>query len=426
MRYTVLSFLCLATVVAYVQRLALSAPTKAIEHDLDLGPRGMGLVMGAWYWGYALFQLPSGWVADRLGSKPSLLVFALAWSVLTALTGLATGFTGLIVLWGLMGCAQAGLFPCATKAVGATFPRSGQAFASGMLACSMALGAAVAQLLTAKLHGPLAWQQILIVYSIPGLVWAVSWGLVVPRPEAPPADADSRADYAETGDRPAPPPVVAAAGPDLPVVAAKIRWSRLFTDVQMQLICGQQFLRAAAIAFFYTWFPRYLQETKDLSEQAAGELAFWPPLAGMVGGLLGGLFSDWVLRRTGNARLARQGMACAAMVVCAASALGAFYLTDPHAAVGLLCVGGFFGMVGGVSGYSVTIAYGGKRVATVFATMNMSGNVGAGLFPFVVGWLVARTGNWDLALLLFAGLFAADAVLWAILNPKGTLFEETT
>jgi hypothetical protein len=82
-------------------------------------------------------------------------------------------------------------------------------------------------------------------------------------------------------------------------------------------------------------------------------------------------------------------------------------------------------MAGGVSAYAVAIAYGGRQVAVVFATMNMSGNVGAGLFPFVVGWLVAITGNWDLALFVFAGLFAADAVCWVLLNPKGTLFGDS-
>ena len=77
-----------------------------------------------------------------------------------------------------------------------------------------------------------------------------------------------------------------------------------------------------------------------------------------------------------------------------------------------------------LSGYSVAIAYGGKRVATVFATMNMSGNIGAGIFPFIVGGLVTLTGNWNLALLVFAGMFAASGVCWSFLKPTGTLFDD--
>src|SRR5207253_10236758 len=112
-------------------------------------------------------------------------------------------------------------------------------------------------------------------------------------------------------------------------------------------------------------------------------------------------------------------------IVCAVVALGAYAVTNTAVAVLLLCVGAFCGMAGGVSAYAVAIAYGGKRVAIVFSMMNMSGNVGAGLFPSVVGWLVALTGNWNLALLVFAGLFAADAVCWVLLNPKGTLFGDS-
>ena len=412
MRYTVLGFLCAATVIGYLQRLALSAPTKIIEGELGLGPAGMGTVMATWYWGYALMQLPSGWVADRLGSKPALILFAVAWSSLTALTGFATGFTGLLLLWGLMGCAQAGLFPCATKAVGATFPRTQQAFASGGLAACMALGAAVAQWLTPQLLAGLGWREILMVYAIPGLVWALAFAFIVPSPDAP-----IRTIKVE-------PEGVAEDGAAVPPTPAAPQWSKLVTDGQMQLLCAQQFLRAAAVAFFYTWFPRFLKETRNLTDQEAGELAFWPPLVGMFGGFLGGVFSEWILRRTGNARLARQGMAVAAMTICATVALTSYFVEDTTIAVVLLCVGAFCGMAGGVSGYAVAIAYGGKRVAIVFATMNMSGNVGAGLFPFVVGWLVAFTGDWNLALLLFATLFAADAVCWTFLNPKGTLFND--
>jgi nitrate/nitrite transporter NarK len=114
----------------------------------------------------------------------------------------------------------------------------------------------------------------------------------------------------------------------------------------------------------------------------------------------------------------------AAMAVCTVVAVGAYFAPTVWLTVVLISVGAFCGMAGGVSGYSVAIAYGGKRVAIVFATMNMCGNLGAALFPLAVGYIVDTTGNWELALVLFASLFAADGVCWAVLNPKGTLFDE--
>jgi len=177
--------------------------------------------------------------------------------------------------------------------------------------------------------------------------------------------------------------------------------------------------------FFYTWFARFLQEAKGLSSQVAGGLAFWPPFAGAFGGLLGGILSDWLLRRTGNSRLARQGLSFVALVICTSVAGAAYFVDDPQIAVLLISVGAFCGMASGVTAYAIAIAYGGKRVATVFATMNMSGNLGATFFPFAVGLMVRETGNWNYALILFVSMWGIAAVCWAVLNPKGTLFDET-
>jgi sugar phosphate permease len=399
MRYGVLSFLCLATVIAYVQRSALGVPSKKIETELGLDPSDMGLVWFGWYASYAVFQLPSGWLAERLGSKSALILSAVVWSLVTGLVGLATGLSELILLWSIMGGAQAGMFPCATRAIGATFSRTEQAFASGCLACSMALGAALAQKLTGLLLGMLSWQEILALYAAPGLLWALAYGIIIPRPDAP-LVVNRAADRIRTP------------------------WSRLFTNPHMILLCTQQLMRAGATALFFTWFPRYLQETRGVSEVESGGLAAWPLVAGMAGGLIGGLVSDSLLKLTGNARLSRQGLAFAAMVICAGVSVSAFWISDPTVAVGLISIAAFCGYVGGVNAYALAISMGGKRVAPVFATMNMSGNIGASLFPYAVGWLVKATGNWNLALLLFAAMYAASGLCWLFLNPKGTLFDE--
>lgn len=413
MRYTLLGFLCAITLVAYVQRSAMNGATKAIEQDMLITSQDLGWVMSGWYLLYSLFQLPGGWVADRLGSKPALILFAVSWSAMTGLAGLAGGLPALLIMWALMGGAQAGIFPCCTKAIGATYPRTQQAFASGALACCMALGGALAPAITGQLLGPLTWQQIFALYAVPGLIWAVLFAMTVPRPDGPrPGEPEQRSE-----DWHALPPPTAAA-------PARARWTKLVSDPQMLLLCFQQFLRAGAMVFFYTWFARFLQETKGLGAQEAGTLAFWPPFAGAFGGLSGGLVSDWLLRRTGDSRLARQGMTFVALCICTAVAAAAYFVADPHRAVFLISIGTFCGMASGVSAYALAIAYGGKRVATVFATMNMSGNLGATLFPVVVGGVVTATGNWNYALLLFVGLFGIAAVCWVFLNPRGTLFEE--
>src|SRR5262249_17899343 len=148
MRYHVLSFLCAAAVIAYVQRLGFNVAERTVRGDLGLDKAQIGRGMAAWSLGYALLQLPSGWLADPFGRRRALAALALAWSVLTGLVGLAWDYHRLLALWFCMGLAQAGIFPCSTKSIGQWFGATSRATAVGLLGGAMALGSALAPALT--------------------------------------------------------------------------------------------------------------------------------------------------------------------------------------------------------------------------------------------------------------------------------------
>ena len=171
-----------------------------------------------------------------------------------------------------------------------------------------------------------------------------------------------------------------------------------------------------------TTFPTFLQETRGVSVVASGDLTFFAGVGGVLGSLTGGFVSDWMLRKTGNSRLSRQGIAVVGMASCAVLIVASSFVADVRGAIALIALGAFCATFGGVSGYTVAIQFGGKQVATVFSVMNMCGNIGAAIFPLTAGWLATRTGNWNLMLFLFAGIMAVDAICWAFLNPQGTLF----
>lgn len=394
MRYTVLAFLCSAAVIAYVQRSALSVPAKRIQAELTIDDAQLGLVFGAWFLGYAVLQIPSGWLADRLGSRRVLLVSCVCWSILTGLMGVVNGFLGLFAVWFCMGMAQAGIFPCATKAIGGWFPGSARAIASGFLIVSQLAGAAAAPWLTARLLSHMDWPIVFALYGLFGILWSAAFWMMVPHREE---DTQTR---------------------------APVEWRRLLGSGTMQLLFAQQFLRGAAMVFYLNLFPKFLQEAYHVSERAAGELTMWPGVGAMIGALLGGVSSDAILRLTGRPRLARQGIAVAGMLVCSALTLTIFATETVESLIVLFSIAVFFGTFGGVSGYSVTIAFGGTRVGIVFALMNTGGNIGASLFPSLFGRALKATGNWDIAIWSFAVLFFLDAILWAVLNPKRPLFED--
>lgn len=408
-RYQVLGLLALMAAIAYVQRAAISVPAAEIAADLQFPnlARDMGAVQSAWYLCYALLQLPSGWFADRVGSRLAIVLFAGLWSCATLLSSLATDFVSLLMLWGLMGAAQAGAFPCAAKGIGQIFPETERARASGLLASGMAVGGAVAPVLAATLLELLTpvsaelaaarWRLLFAAYAAPGLLWACGFVLLVPASRLP----SNRSSLASR---------------------SPVDWTRLFRSGPLALLCAQQFFRAAGMVFFLTWFPVFLQQTRGVSSLQSGVLTTIAGVGGALGSLSGGFASDWLYRRTGNARLSRQGIAVAGMSICAVLIVASYFVADVRSSIALISLGAFCATFGGISGYTVAISFGGRHVATVFSTMNMCGNIGAALFPITAGWLVDLTGNWHLILFLFAGIMAVDAICWALLNPRGTLF----
>ena len=410
-RYHVLGFLCLCAAIAYIQRAAISVPAAEIAGDLKFSDlaRDMGWIQSAWYLGYALMQIPSGWLADRIGSRRAITILCVVWSLATLLCAFAVDFTSLLLLWGLMGAAQAGVFPCAVKALGQVFPETERARASGLLASGMMIGGALAPVLTAvllKSLAPLAdslhvdrWKLLLAAYALPGILWTVAFVTLISVRKLPATEGANE-------------------------VRPPVDWSRMLRSGSLALLCLQQFFRAAGMIFFMTWFPTFLQKTRGVSLLDSGILTSVTGMGAVVGSLTGGFFSDWLLQRTGNARLSRQGIAIVGMASCSLLILVSFFIRDVNASIALITLGAFSASFGGISGYTVAIGFGGRNVATVFSTMNMFGNFGAALFPITAGWLVAQTGNWNLMLFLFAGIMAIDAVCWALLNPRGTLFED--
>jgi MFS family permease len=418
-RYHVLGWLCLAAMIAYVQRGCLAVPAAVIQRDLRLDDVQMGLVMGAFFLAYAVFQLPGGWLGDRWGTRWSLSVCAVLSSAATGLMGAAAGFPSLYACRLGAGLAQAGVFPCAVNSFSKWFPRSRRAFPSGMLGGFMSWGAVAGNAVTAYLLAYLDWRLLFVWLGVAGVVWTAGfywWFRDRPAEHSWVNDAErdliaagqSAAERADKGGTPASP------------------WGVLLASPLMALICGQQFFRAAGYVFYQSWFPTFLQKTRHVSIASSGYLAS-VTLAGVaVGAMLGGALSDWLLWRTGRRRLARQWLTVAALLACALFILLAYFVADPTATVLALTLGSFCAGVGGPVAYTITMDLGGRHVSTVFSTMNMSGNIGGALSPLAVSAVVVATGqNWDVVLLLFVAIYLAAAVCWVFLDPNTPLFPDS-
>jgi MFS family permease len=285
-----------------------------------------------------------------------------------------------------------------------------------MLSTFMNVGAVLAPLLAGWLLLYFGWREVFYWLSLLGLAWA-AWYFWWFRnhPREHPAVNDAEATLIAEGNLPAD---SSAAKPATP-------WRRLATSFRMWLICGQHFFRAAAQVFFGTWFGKFLYDSPGISESEVALVASVPPALLIAGSLVGGVLSDFLLQTTGSRRVARQGQAVVNLALCACMFAVAALADDTYVRVGLISAGCLFMTIGGVSAYAITMDLGGRHVATVFSMMNMCGSIGAAAFPAYAGWLVAVTDNWNYVLLSIAAIYVAAAICWLLLDPNGTLFDDT-
>lgn len=436
-RFTVLLWLCVAMALAYVARNAIAVAESTVRGDLGLTKEQSGWLMSAFFFSYALLQIPMSQFGKTTGSRRALPLFATLWSIATATMAAATGLVGLIATRVVQGIAQAGLIPTSVVTVSKWFPKTGRAFATGALGSFMSVGGALGVWLTGLAIDPeqgwgWSWRTVFLVFAVPGLLWATAfwfWFRDEPREHRTVNRAEmDLISGASAGV------VIVASSSEQSVVSsesavadtrAPTPWLAIASSPALWWICGQQICRAAGYMFFTSWFATYLQETRGVGVATSGFLNMLPLLAVVIAGFAGGALSDWLLRRTGSRVIARKFMGSVCLFICALLIFWAMFITDAFAAVLVISLGSFFAALAGPCAYTITIDMGGPHVAAVHSTMNMMGNLGAWAFPIAVPWLLAKFGSWDAVLVVFGGIYVLGAAFWLLLKPEGDILQQS-
>lgn len=402
-RFIVLAGLCASAALAYFTRNGIAPAESTIRADLGLTKEQSGLLMSSFFWPYALCQIPAAMLAQRIGSRWALPLYAFLWSLATA--GLALGqFGGMVGSRAFMGIAQAGIVPVGTIIMSQWFPRTAQASASGAFSGFMSVGSIVAAPLTAWLVVACGWRWMFLWYAVPGIIWALwfaAWHR--DRPSEHPSVNDAERE-------------LIGQAPHGSAVPRSFPWRLLFSSPAMWFLCAQQFCRAAGYIFFASWFATYLQEARHVTIIGSGWLTTLPLFADVTGCMFGGVLSDAVLRHSSNQRLARQGLSAVALGACAFLIFGARFVDQPVMAVLVISAGMFCAAAANPCLGATVISFGGPHVATISATTNMCGNLGAAAFPVAVPWLLNHAGGWDAVLVGFGTLYVVAAVFWLLIR----------
>jgi sugar phosphate permease len=428
-RWYILLLISVMYLVTYLDRVNISTAAPEISKEFGFDKVTMSFIFSAFVWAYALFQVPGGWLSDRFGAHKVLAGVVTFWSIMTAATAAAFGSLSFIVVRFLFGVGEAGAFPGATRAMQLWYPQRERGFVQGITHSASRLGAAIAPLIVAPIivggqfYGitlpPLGWRAVFLICSVVGLFWVLWWALSYRNlPEDHPM-----VNKAELGH-------IRGFAPDGTINPPNIHkqtnvpWSMLVRSGNMWAIMCAYFTYVYCLWIFLSWLPSYLVEARHFTLLKTGLLASLPLFAGVVGDTVGGLATDWLLHKTGSARIGRRTVAIVGLLGCAVCIVPAAFTEDPYTAVYGLTASMFFLEFTIGPSWAVPMDTGGKYSGSVSGMMNMAGNIGGAISPIVFGFL-AQYGNWQAPFIVAAGLLVAGSAVWAFwLDPDKAILTE--
>jgi sugar phosphate permease len=418
-RWYILGLICLMYLITYLDRVNISTAAPEISKEFGFDKITMGYIFSSFVWAYAIFQVPGGWLSDRFGARPVLATIVAYWSIMTAATAAATGAVSFVVLRFFFGAGEAGAFPGATRAMQVWYPRAERGLVQGLTHSASRLGAAIAPPLVVLIITTLGWRSVFYICGAAGFLWSLWWYLSYRNlPEehglVNRAELEHIRGFGETGE---------INQAHIEREAANVPWGTLLRSSNMWAIMCAYFTYVYCLYIFLTWLPSYLVDFRHFTLIKVGLFASLPLFAGVIGDTVGGVASDWILKRTENTKLARRSVAIVGLLGCAVFMVGAGTTENAYTAVYCLTAAMFFLECTIGPAWAVSMDCGGKYSGTVSGMMNMAGNIGGAISPLVFGYL-AQYENWAAPFIVSAVLLVVGAAVWAFwLDPDQSVVE---
>ncbi len=408
-RYGILAMLFLVTTINYADRATLATAGPVLTNELGIDPVTMGYLFSAFGWSYVLAQLPGGWLLDRFGSKKVYFYSIFFWSIFTLLQGgitLVTGtigsaIVGLFALRLLVGAAEAPSFPANGRIVASWFPANERGTASAIFNSAQYFATVLFAPLMGWITHTWGWRAVFVFMGLVGIAVSLVWLKTIFSPKTHPSINEAELDYIAQGgalvnmDQAASANTRAVGGP---------RWNYIGQLLSNRMMLGVyigQYCITTLTYFFLTWFPVYLVKERGMSILNAGFVAALPAICGFLGGVLGGLISDGLLRQGKSLTVARKTPIVVGMLL-STSMIACNFVSSSTVVVAIMALA-FFGKGLGALGWAVVSDTSPKEISGLSgALFNTFGNTAAITTPIVIGYLIKGTGSFDAALVYVA------------------------
>ena len=397
-RWSIFVVLLILCTINYVDRAVLSVCMPAIQKDLGLDPALVGLILSAFFWGYAVMQVPVGWLADRLRAELLLIVSALFWGLFQIITGFLSNGGAFMAVRALLGVAESPMYPASTKlqSIWLTSKERGRGvavFDSGA-AMGAALGGPIVVLFVAWFGG---WRGALIGAGLLTIVVAaVAWRFIRGTPDTNPRVNQAERDYLKKA--------LSEEYDGQAVAGAKVNAKVYLTSANFWLMCVGYYCVGSFWFGIMTWGPSYLSSALHLDIKSIGGAIFIIYGVGVVVEIAGGWFTDKWRQRGADINMVMRTLL---VVWGVGMALGMYMVsrsTSVVEALVWLTVAVGFERVAGCLYWSIPPAIAQRKdVGAIAGCMNLAGNIAGVLTPIIIGFVVSKTNSYDLALMMFVG-----------------------
>jgi ACS family glucarate transporter-like MFS transporter len=472
-RYGVLTFACVLSMITYMDRVCFGTVAPFVQAEFGLEPADMSWIFGAFTFAYAVFEVPTGWLGDAFGPRKTLIRIVIWWSFFTAVTGsiyptFIFAFPAMLAVRFLFGVGEAGAYPNIARAFHNWFPYNERGFAKGTVWMAGRFAGGITPFIVLALlyetptenaeGGPgvlTHWRHVFWIFGAIGVVWCVwFWFWFTDRPEQNPSVNPAElaliksgfvgtptGDPSTTALRAGEPPIrpTTVAEPAKPL--AGVPWLKLFTSVNLWLICFMYFCASYGWYFNITYLPGFLRTQFHMEPGDKWSAPWWqyslmagmPLLVGSLACIVGGYFTDLFIKRTGNRKWGRRlfGMVghglCATFYFISMTVMG---YDSPWPFVLCIAFATFWNDITMGAAWASCIDIGGRYSGIVSGCMNTIGNLGGFTANILTGYVlqyytqgIDRVDNpdgykvaidyaWVINFLIFSAVYVLAVILW--------------
>ena len=410
-RWLLVLWLFVLSAVAYLDRVNLSIAGAKISDEFGVSNVRLGVVFSAFLLGYALFQTPAGWLADRFGPRRALTGGVIWWGVFSAMTAavshtMANPVIVLLVIRFLLGAGEAIVYPASNQFVARWIPSAERGVANGIIFAGVGIGAGVTPPLISYVMLRYGWRSSFLLSALIGLAAGAVWFLAArDTPESHPSVSASELSHIQQGIS------KSSEGQD----SGHISLSTMLSNRIVWILSFAYFCFGYVAWVFFSWFYLYLAKVRGLSLNSSAFYATLPFLAMAICSPAGGAISDFLTRRFGP-RIGRCTMAVIGFALTAIFIALGSGVKDARVASVVLAGGAGSLYLSQSSFWAVSADLGGKSSGSLSGFMNMANQIGGMITVMLTPYLAGKFG-WNSGFSVAAAVAVLGAVGWLFINP---------